>query len=221
MRRGSGAASCRRLVERWRRGRAGSTRPRSPASVMSWSSSPIRSSSSPVSRPSPARASRSACASARSVTVTRWSSVAASGSMTGSWSRCQPSRHCAARRIRARSAHDGQTEARVCPHGMRTCSTWPVSMSVRRSWTGRRQAPCSAARSLTTVRASGSAIRSARVVRAAVTRHRPSRCLRYRRARRSRTGGIQRAVRACHPRPGSVPCRRPGTARRYARLSPS
>ena len=38
---------------------------------------------------------------------------------------------------------------------MRTCSTWPVSSSVRRSWTGRRQAPCSAARSLTTWRASG------------------------------------------------------------------
>ena len=89
------------------------------------------------------------------VTSARWSSVAGSGSITGSWSRCQPSRHCAARRIRARSAQDGHTDARVCPHGIRTCSTWPVSISVRRSCTGRRQAPCSAARSLTTWRASG------------------------------------------------------------------
>ena len=39
------------------------------------------------------RASRSAWASARSVTRARWPSVAGSGSMTGSWSRCQPSRH--------------------------------------------------------------------------------------------------------------------------------
>ena len=123
--------------------------------MICWSSSPIRSSSSPVPRPSLARASRSACASARSVTVARCSWVAGSGSMTGSRSRCQPSRHCAARRIRARSAQDGHTDARVCPHGIRTCSTWPVSISVRRSCTGRRQAPCSAARSLTTCRASG------------------------------------------------------------------
>ena len=108
-----------------------------------------------VSRPSLASRSRPSCASARSVISARWSSVAGSGSMTGSWSRCQPSRHCAARRIRARSAHDGHTEARVCPHGMSTCSTWPVSISVRRSCTGRRQAPCSAASSLTTCRASG------------------------------------------------------------------
>ena len=68
MRRGRGAASCRRRVDRWRRGRAGRTVPRSPASVICSSSSPIRSSSSPVSRPSLARASRPACALARSVT---------------------------------------------------------------------------------------------------------------------------------------------------------
>jgi len=36
--------------------------------------------------------------------------VAGSGSMTGSWSRCQPSRHWVARRIRARSTQGGQTE---------------------------------------------------------------------------------------------------------------
>ena len=37
--------------------------------------------------------------------------------------------------------------------------------SVRRSWTGRMHAPCSAARSLTTSRASGIASRSARLLR--------------------------------------------------------
>ena len=40
-----------------------------------------------------------------------------------------------------------------------------VSRSVRRSWMGRMQAPLSAARSRTTWRASGIAIRSARVLR--------------------------------------------------------
>ena len=50
----------------------------------------------------------------------------------------------------ARSAHAGHTVARVCPHGTRTCSTAPVPRSVRRSCTGRMQAPCSTARSLTT-----------------------------------------------------------------------
>ncbi len=46
--------------------------------------------------------------------------------MTGSDSRCQPSRHWAARRVLARSAHAGHTTARVCPHGTRICSTAPV-----------------------------------------------------------------------------------------------
>ena len=86
------------------------------------------------------------------------------GSMSGSSSRCQPSRHCAARSVLARSAQDGQTCARVCPHGTSTVSTSPVSRLVRRSWIGRMQAPCSTARSLTTSRASGIAIRCARVV---------------------------------------------------------
>ena len=89
-----------------------------------------------------------------------WSSVAGSGVRSGSSSRCQPSRHCTARRVLARSAQAGQTCARVCPHGTRTCSTSPVSRLVRRSWIGRMHAPCSTARSLTTCRASGIAIRS-------------------------------------------------------------
>ena len=58
-----------------------------------------------------------AWASARFSTHHFWSSVAGSGSMTGSVSRCQPSRHCAARSVLARWAQAGQTEARVCPHG--------------------------------------------------------------------------------------------------------
>ena len=103
--------------------------------------------------------------SARWVTQVRCTSSGSSGVITGSVSRCQPSRHCAARRVRARSAQAGQTEARVCPHGMSTCSTWPVCRSVRRSCTGRMQPPCSAARSRTTSRASGMASRWARVVR--------------------------------------------------------
>ena len=57
------------------------------------------------------------------------------------------SRHCAARRFLARSAHDGHTLARVCPHGTSTGSVSPVVRSVRLSWTGRMQAPCSTARS--------------------------------------------------------------------------
>ena len=55
--------------------------------------------------------------------------------------------------------------ARVCPQGTSTCSIWPVCRSVRRSWTGRMQPPCSAARSRTTSRASGMASRCALVVR--------------------------------------------------------
>ena len=59
---------------------------------------------------------------------------------------CQPSRHRAARRVLARSAHERQTEASVWPQGTRTCSTWTVCRSVRRRWAGRMQPLCSAAR---------------------------------------------------------------------------
>ena len=116
-----------------------------------------------MSSPSASAASRMAWASARFSIHHVCSSVGSSGSMTGSRSRCQPSRHCAARRFLARSAHDGQTDARVCPHGTSTGSVSPVDRSVRRSWTGRMQAPCSTARSLTTSRASGIDSRSALV----------------------------------------------------------
>jgi hypothetical protein len=119
-----------------------------------------------------------------------------SGVRSGSCSRCQPSRHWAARRVLARSAQDGQTWARVCPHGTRTCSTWPVSRLVRRSWIGRMQAPCSTARSLTTCRASGIVIRSARVVLVvgvSITAH-LQRVRRQSRCRPSRTDGIPPAV---------------------------
>ena len=53
--------------------------------------------------------------------------------------------------------------------GRAPVSISPVSRLVRRSWIGRMQAPCSTARSLTTWRASGMAIRCARVDRAVVS----------------------------------------------------
>ena len=68
-----------------------------------------------MSCPSLAAWSRRAWASARVWIHHRWSSVAGSGSVTGSCSRCQPSRHCAARSVRARSAHDGQTDGEGVP----------------------------------------------------------------------------------------------------------
>ena len=109
-----------------------------PASVISPSSSAVSSSRPPVSCPSSGSAwSRMTWASARFSIHHFWSSVASSGWMTGSVSRCQPSRHCAARSVLARSAHAGHIEARVCPHGTSTCSMAPVATSVRRSCTGR------------------------------------------------------------------------------------
>ena len=63
-----------------------------------------------------------------------------------------------------RSAQDGQTVARVCPHGTSTGSVWPVWRSVRRSWTGRTHPPWLTASSRTTLRASGMASRCALVV---------------------------------------------------------
>jgi hypothetical protein len=63
----------------------------------------------------------------------------------------------------ALSAHGGHTLARVTPHGIITCSAWPVTVSVRRSWTGRRQPPLASAIFRMASRASGVAIRSARV----------------------------------------------------------
>jgi hypothetical protein len=93
---GSGGASCRRLVVRWRRsGRAGSTLPRTPALSISSSSSASSSSQPVVSSPRASPASRMAWASARFSIHRFCSSVGSSGSMTGSWSRCQPSRHWA------------------------------------------------------------------------------------------------------------------------------
>ena len=53
--------------------------------------------------------SRCCCASARRVIHHFCSSVAGSGVMPGSSSRCQPSRHWAARSVLARSAQAGQT----------------------------------------------------------------------------------------------------------------
>jgi len=50
------------------------------------------------------RIGRGAAAPRRFSIQNFWSSVAGSDSMSGSSSRCQPSRHCAARRVRARSA---------------------------------------------------------------------------------------------------------------------
>ena len=201
---GRSGVSWRRRVDRCRRTGlpAGSTFPRTPDLVISSSSSRMSSSKSSVSWPSSSAWSRSCWASERSVTHHCWSSVAGSGVKSGSSSRCQPSRHCAARKALARSAQAGQTCARVCPHGTRTCVVSPVSRLVRRSWTGRMQAPCSTARSLTTCGASGMVIRSARVVLAAgaagsVTRS-PPQGRRWSRCRPSRTGGTP-------PRLGSVP----------------
>ena len=110
----SGAAGC---------GRAGSTLPRIPAALISWSSSAFSASRSSVSSLSFSAWSRMAWASARFSTHHFWSSVAGSGSMTGSVSRCQPSRHWAARSVLARWAQAGQTAARVCPQGTSTWST--------------------------------------------------------------------------------------------------
>jgi hypothetical protein len=53
--------------------------------------------------------------------------------------------------------------ARVAPQGFITCSTWPVTVSVRRIWIGRRHPPLASAILRMESRASGLAIRSARV----------------------------------------------------------
>ena len=201
-----------------------------PALVISSSSSVMSSSKSVVSCPAAAAASRCCWASARSTTHHCWSSVAGSGVMSGSSSRCQPSRHCAARSDLARSAQAGQTEARVCPQGTSTVSVSPVSRLVRRSCTGRMHAPCSTARSRTTWRASGIAIRCARVVLpvAAVVsvtghpdpggRHHDHLGGRWPRCRTSRTGGTQSAVAPC--RHQAAPLRGAGSGAPRAGLWP-
>ena len=79
----------------------------------------------------------------------------AAGARSGSSSRCQPSRHCAARSNLARSAQGGQRLARVAPHGTITETVSPVWVSVRRSCTGRRQPPLASAMLRIASRASG------------------------------------------------------------------
>ena len=206
----------RRLVDRCRRGPAGSTAPRIPDAASPHS---VRRSARPVAdaRPTLARRSR-LLRSAQSVISSRCSSVAGSRSIAGSWSG-------ASLRGIARPAGSGParrrtgTPARVSPHGIRTCSTWPVSISVRRSWTGRRQASFGG-RVLDHLAGHGTAVRSARVVRRR-SRQRPRQCPRCRVARRSRTGAHSARSTGPPGRPGPARSRRPGRAHRCARRFPS
>jgi hypothetical protein len=65
----------------------------------------------------------------------------------------------------ARSAHGGQMLARVAPHGTITGTVSPVTVSVRRSCTGRKHPPTDSAILRIESRANGRAARSVRVWR--------------------------------------------------------
>src|SRR5262249_47777154 len=73
----------------------------------------------------------------------------------------------AIRSRRAFSAHGQQWSSRVDPQGTGTTSTRPVVVSIRRMARGRVQTPCCSARAWATSAVSGSAVRWARVIRAA------------------------------------------------------
>ena len=93
-----------------------------------------------------------------------WSSLGASRSVTGSASRCQPSRHWAIRSRRAFSAHGLQWSSRVDPQGTGTMSMRPVVVSMRRIASGRMQTPCCSASAWATSALSGRVARCARVI---------------------------------------------------------
>jgi hypothetical protein len=163
---GRSGASSRRRVDRCLRGREvpGVALPRSPDRASSPSRSPMSSSSLAVSSPAWAAWSRAAWASARCSIKNLCRSSGGGGSGTGSWSRCQPSRHWVARSVLARSAQGGHKLARVAPQGMRICSSAPVCWSMRRTWIGRTHAPWASATARMAARVVGWAIRSALVV---------------------------------------------------------
>ena len=77
-----------------------------------------------------------------------WSSSSSvTCSSSGSWSRCQPSRHCCIRNTLALCAQGGQTASRVEPHGIATVSLVPVCRSSTRRSKGRTQIRCEIASS--------------------------------------------------------------------------
>ncbi len=133
--------------------------PRMPVLASSSSSSPISASRSAGSSPASAAWPRRTWARARRPSQNSCSPSGGGLWVSGSPSRCQPSRrcsarrpcalfaqagpsrHCSARRPCARFAQAGQSVSRVAPHGTRTWVTSPVSRLVRRSWTGRMQPP--------------------------------------------------------------------------------
>ncbi len=127
-----------------------------------------------------------AWASARKVSQYSCISSGAAGPRSGSSSRCQPSRHWEMRSDLARSAHGGHRLTSVAPQGIMMVSDWPLTVSVRRSCTGRRHPPQASAIFRIESRASGIAIRSARVevvvIRSPRFRGRRSRCPTSRRA---------------------------------------